>query len=64
VPTRKKKKKAMAEHIWKNGFMPDYTRLVFHGEACHTREEEVRQHVEDYNVHARVADMLNDYHEA
>jgi hypothetical protein len=28
------------------------------------REERVRQHVEDYDADVKVADMLNDYHEA
>jgi hypothetical protein len=37
-----KTKKAMVEHIWKNGFMLDYTRWIFHGEAHCTREEVVR----------------------
>jgi hypothetical protein len=45
-----KSKKAMVEHIWKNGFMMDYTRWIFHGEAHRTREEVVRQRVEDYDV--------------
>jgi hypothetical protein len=44
--------------------MSDYTRWIFHGEAHHTREEVVRQCVEDYDADAGVADMLNDYHEA
>jgi hypothetical protein len=61
---KRKSKKAMVEHIWKNGFMPHYTRWIFHGEAHRTREEVVRQRVEDYDADARVADMLNDYHEA
>jgi hypothetical protein len=60
----KKSKKAMVEHIWKNGFMPDYTRCIFHGEAHRTREEVVRQRVEDYDADVGVADMLNDYHKA
>jgi hypothetical protein len=59
-----KSKKAMLEHIWKNGFTSDYTRWIFHGEAHRTREEVVRQRVEDYDADARVVDMLNDYHEA
>jgi hypothetical protein len=40
------------------------TRLIFHGEAQCTREEVVRQRIEDYDAHARVADMLNNYQEA
>jgi hypothetical protein len=54
----------MVQYIWKNGFTPHYTRWIFHGEAHRTREEVVRQHVEDYGADARVAGMLNDYHEA
>jgi hypothetical protein len=54
----------MVEHIWKNGFTPDYTRWIFHGEAHRTREEVLRQRVEDYDADAGVADMLNDYQEA
>ena len=61
---KRKPKKTMVEHIWKNGFTPDYTRWIFHGEAHRTREEVVRQRVEDYDADAGVADMLNDYHEA
>jgi hypothetical protein len=61
---KRKSKKAMVEHIWKNGFMPDYTRWIFRGEAHRTREEVLRQRVEDYDAGAEVADMLNDYHEA
>jgi hypothetical protein len=54
----------MGEHIWKNGFTPDYTRWIFYGEAHRTRKEMVRQCVEGYDVDVGVADMLNDYHEA
>jgi hypothetical protein len=61
---KRKSKKSMVEHIWKNGFTPDYTRWIFHGKAHHTREEVERQRVEDYDADVGVADMLNDYHEA
>jgi hypothetical protein len=60
---KRKSKKVMVEHIWKNGFTPDYTRWIFHGEAHHTGEEVLRQRIEDYDADAGVADMLNDYHE-
>jgi hypothetical protein len=60
---KRKSKKAMVEHIWKNGFTPDYTRWIFYGEAHHTRDEVVRR-VKDYDADAGVANMLNDYHEA
>jgi hypothetical protein len=52
----------MVQHIWKNGFTPNYVRWIFHGEAHHTREEVVRQRVKDYDAAVGVADMLNDYH--
>ena len=53
----------MVEHIWKNRFTPGYTRWIFHGEAHRTREEVLRQHVEDYDADAGIADMLNDNQE-
>jgi hypothetical protein len=40
---KRKIMKAMGEHIWKNGFMSDYTRWIFHGEVHSTRDEVVRQ---------------------
>jgi hypothetical protein len=61
---KRKPKKVMVEHIWKNGFTPDYTRWIFHGEAHRTREEVLRQCVEYYDADSGVADMLNEYHEA
>jgi hypothetical protein len=60
---KRKSKKSMVEHIWKNKFTPGYTMWIFHGEAHRTREV-LRQRVEHYDVDAGVADMLNDYHEA
>jgi hypothetical protein len=42
---KRKPKKVMVEHIWKNVFMPDYTRWIFHGEAHRMGEEVVRQRV-------------------
>ena len=61
---KRKPKKTMVEHIWKNGFTSGYTRWIFHGEAHRTREEVLRQRVEDYDADAGVADILNDYQEA
>jgi hypothetical protein len=57
-------KKVRVEHIWKNGFTSDYIWWAFHGEAHRTKEEVVRQRVDDYDADAGVEDMLNDYHEA
>jgi hypothetical protein len=61
---KRKSNKSMVEHIWKNGFTSGYTQWIFHGEAHRTREEVLRQRVEHYDADARVAYMLNDYHEA
>ena len=54
----------MGKHLLKNGFTPDYTRWVHHGEAHRMREEVVRPRVEAYDVDAGVADMLHDAHQA
>jgi hypothetical protein len=61
---KRKTKKAMVEHIWKNGFTSDNTRWIFHGEAHCTREEVVRQSIEDDDADVGVEYLLNDYHEA
>jgi hypothetical protein len=61
---KRKSKKTMVEHIWKNKFTSDYTRWFFHGETHRTREEVVRQRVKDYDADTGIADMFNDYHEA
>jgi hypothetical protein len=52
----------MGKHLLKNGFTPDYTRWVHHGEAHRLREEVVRPRVEDFDPAAEVADMLDDFH--
>jgi hypothetical protein len=39
----------MGKHLLKNGFTPDYTRSVHHGEAHRLREEVVRPRVEDFD---------------
>jgi hypothetical protein len=61
---KRQNKENMGKHLLKNGFMPDYTRWVHHGEAHHMREEVVRPRVEDYDGDVGVGDMLNDFHEA
>ncbi|XP_021317250.1 uncharacterized protein LOC110435683 [Sorghum bicolor] len=57
---KRQTKEVMGQHLWKNGFTPDYTRWVYHGEADRMREEVVRQRVEDYDADAGVADILDD----
>jgi hypothetical protein len=60
---KRKNKVDMDKHLLKNGFTADYTQWVHHGEAHCLREEVVRSHVEDFDVGAGVADMLDDFHE-
>jgi hypothetical protein len=46
---RKRKNKVdMGKHLLNNGFTPNYTRWVHHGEAHRLREEVVRPRVEDF----------------
>ena len=61
---RRQTKVVMGKHLCKNGFMVDYTRWIYHGEADRMRDQVVRQHVEDYDADGGVEDMLNHYHEA
>ena len=61
---RRQTKVVMGKHLCKNGFTADYVQWTYHGEADRMRDEVVRQRIEDYDVDARVGDMLNDYHEA
>jgi hypothetical protein len=61
---KRQNKENMSKHLLKNGFTPDYTWWVHHGEAHRMREEMVRPHVEDYDADAKVEDMLNGFHEA
>jgi hypothetical protein len=42
----------MGERIWKKRFTSDYTRWILHGEVHRTREEVLRQHIEDYDADA------------
>ena len=60
---RRVNKVDMGKHLLKNGFTPDYTRWVHHGEAHRMREEVVRPRVEAYDADAGVADMLDDFHQ-
>jgi len=61
---RRQTKVVMGKHLCKNGFTADYVQWTYHGEADRMRDEVMRQRIEDYDVDARVGDMLNDYHEA
>ena len=61
---RRQTKAVMGKHLCKNGFMADYTRWIYHGEADRGRDEVMRQRIKEYDGDARVGNMLNDYHEA
>ena len=54
----------MGEHLVKYGFMPDYTRWIFHGEAHRMRDEVVRQRIDECDAAGGIGDMLHDYEEA
>jgi hypothetical protein len=64
VSRRMQGQEVLGIHLHKNGFTPNYTRWVHHGEANRMREEVVRQHVEAFDADARVADMVDDVHQA
>jgi hypothetical protein len=57
-------KEDMGKHLCKHGFMADYTRWIYHGEADCMRDEVMRQRSEDYDADGGVGDMLNNYQEA
>ena len=50
---RMQNQEVMGIHLHKNGFTPNYTWWVHHGEADRMREEVVRPRVEDYDVDVR-----------
>jgi hypothetical protein len=54
----------MVKHLCEHGFMADYTRWIYHGEADRMRDEVVRPRFKDYDADGGIGDMLNDYHEA
>ena len=49
---RRQDKENMAKHLVNNGFMPDYTRWIYHGEAHRLRAEAVRPRLEDFDADA------------
>ena len=62
---RKRQNKVnVGKHLVNNGFTPNYTRWVHHGEGHRMREEVVRTRLEGFDADAGVADMLDDFHEA
>ena len=61
---KRKTKKVMGEHLVKYGFMPDYTRWIFHGEAHRMRDKVVSQRIDECDAAVGIGDMLDDYEEA
>jgi hypothetical protein len=61
---KRKTRQVMGQHLCKYGYMPNYTRWVYHGEAYHPREEVVRQRLETFDDDGGVAEWLGDYEDA
>jgi len=58
---KRKTRQVMVQHLCKYGFMPNYTRWVYHGEAYHPREEAMSQQLEAFDGDGGVAGWLGDY---
>jgi hypothetical protein len=56
-------RRTVMEDLFKNGFVPNYTRWVHHGERDRIREEVVRPLLEEYDADAGMADMMEDFQE-
>ena len=54
----------MGRHLMFNGYMPGYQQWIYHGEADRIRAKVVRARLEAFDDDARVADMLDDAHQA
>jgi hypothetical protein len=50
----------MYHHIWKNEYVPNYTRWILHGEHQWLREAVVRPDLEGFDADAGMADLLAD----
>jgi hypothetical protein len=61
---KRKTRKVMGEHLCKYGFMPNYTRWMYHGEAYCPREEVMRRRLEAFDGDGGVAGWLGDYEDA
>jgi hypothetical protein len=51
----------MYKDIFTNGYVPNYTRWIYHGER-HRVSEEVRHQLEEFDADAGMADMMVDAH--
>ena len=61
---KRKTREVMMKHLCKFGFMPNYTRWVYHGEAYRPREEVVRRRLEAFDGDGGVEGWLGDYEDA
>ena len=61
---KRKYKEAVWKDLWKYGFVENYACWIHHGQAARIREVVVRQHLEEYDGEAGVAEMMEDFHEA
>ena len=61
---KKKRKNQVVKDLYKHGFVPNYTRWIYHGEGNHIREDAVRPLLEEYDGDAGMADMMADFHDA
>ena len=61
---KKKRKVDMGRDLYKHGFVPNYSRWIFHGEVDRIREDVVRPLLEEYDADAGMADMMADFHDA
>jgi hypothetical protein len=62
---KRKVQREVYKDLFKYGFVKNYKRWIFHGEAkARIREEEVRAHLEEYDGDVVLADMVVDYNEA
>jgi hypothetical protein len=61
---KKKDYTHMYKDIFANGYVPNYTRWVYHGEHHRIREEVVRPQLEEFDADAGMADWMADVHEA
>lgn len=61
---KRKVQREVYKDLFKYGFVENYKRWIFHGEAKTRIREEVRARLEEYDGDAGVADMVVDYNEA
>jgi len=62
--SKRKVKSDVFKDLYKNGFVANYKRWIFHGEDGRITQEEVRECLEEFDGDAGMADMVVDYNEA